>query len=174
MLAAGRRVQPADLGVLADWQPTPKFYDVNNGAFDTVEEAFVPFARGQMRVGADGRVWLARAMASDATTQDVTSLATWSSADVTGTGVASVDAAGRATGTAVGRATITATYLGFTDSASLTVTAAVPMSAASLEAEAQSLAAAKLLMEYSATLDNTKQALRWVTMPEIRDELNRK
>lgn len=72
--------------------------------------------------------FIATAVLSDATTQDVTSLATWSSADVTGTGVASVDAAGRATGTAVGRATITATYLGFTDSASLTVTAAVPMS----------------------------------------------
>lgn len=30
-----------------------------------------PFARGQMRVGADGSVWLARSMASDATTQEV-------------------------------------------------------------------------------------------------------
>ncbi|PSM30497.1 Ig-like domain-containing protein, partial [Haliangium sp. UPWRP_2] len=74
--------------------------------------------------------FVATAMLSDATTQDVTSLATWTTADVTGTGVASVDAAGRATGTAVGKATITATYLGFTDSASLTVTSAVPVSIA--------------------------------------------
>jgi putative ABC transport system permease protein len=29
-------------GVLDDWQPTPKFYDVNNGAFDKPEELFVP------------------------------------------------------------------------------------------------------------------------------------
>lgn len=36
------------VGVLADWQPTPKFYDLNNGAFDEVEEAFIPFARGAM------------------------------------------------------------------------------------------------------------------------------
>lgn len=36
------------IGVLADWQPTPKFYDVNNGAFDDVEEAFIPYARGAL------------------------------------------------------------------------------------------------------------------------------
>lgn len=31
-------------GVLDDWQPTPKFYDVNNGAFDKSEEVFVPLS----------------------------------------------------------------------------------------------------------------------------------
>lgn len=36
------------VGVLDEWQPTPKFYDLNNGAFDEVEEAFIPFARGAM------------------------------------------------------------------------------------------------------------------------------
>jgi putative ABC transport system permease protein len=36
------------VGVLDHWQPTPKFYDLNNGAFDDVEEAFIPFARGAM------------------------------------------------------------------------------------------------------------------------------
>lgn len=36
------------VGVLADWRPTPKFYDVNNGAFDEVEEAFIPYVRGTM------------------------------------------------------------------------------------------------------------------------------
>lgn len=31
------------VGVLDDWQPMPKFYDVNNGAFDESEEVFMPF-----------------------------------------------------------------------------------------------------------------------------------
>ncbi len=32
------------VGVLDDWQPIPKFYDVNNGAFDESEELFMPFS----------------------------------------------------------------------------------------------------------------------------------
>jgi putative ABC transport system permease protein len=31
------------VGVLAEWMPVPKFYDVNNGAFDEPEDVFVPF-----------------------------------------------------------------------------------------------------------------------------------
>jgi putative ABC transport system permease protein len=31
------------VGVLDNWQPVPKFYDVNNGAFDEPEEVFIPF-----------------------------------------------------------------------------------------------------------------------------------
>jgi putative ABC transport system permease protein len=31
------------VGVLDNWQPVPKFYDVNNGAFDKTEEVFMPF-----------------------------------------------------------------------------------------------------------------------------------
>ena len=31
------------VGVLDHWQPVPKFYDVNNGAFDETEELFMPF-----------------------------------------------------------------------------------------------------------------------------------
>ena len=31
------------VGVLDTWQPMPKFYDVNNGAFDESEEVFIPF-----------------------------------------------------------------------------------------------------------------------------------
>lgn len=31
------------IGVLADWNPTPKFYDVNNGAFDDAEDIYLPF-----------------------------------------------------------------------------------------------------------------------------------
>jgi putative ABC transport system permease protein len=34
------------IGVLADWQPTPKFYDLNNGEYDTPEDVFLPFALG--------------------------------------------------------------------------------------------------------------------------------
>jgi putative ABC transport system permease protein len=36
------------VGVLKDWQPAPKFYDLNNGAFNEVEAVFVPYARGAM------------------------------------------------------------------------------------------------------------------------------
>lgn len=32
------------VGVLDNWQPVPKYYDVNNGAFDDVENLFVPFS----------------------------------------------------------------------------------------------------------------------------------
>ena len=32
------------VGVLDEWQPTPKFYDVNNGAFQEVEEVYFPFS----------------------------------------------------------------------------------------------------------------------------------
>lgn len=31
------------VGVLADWHPSPKFFDLNNGSFDDPEEAYVPF-----------------------------------------------------------------------------------------------------------------------------------
>ena len=34
------------VGVLADWQPTPKFYDLNNGDYDTPEDIFLPFGLG--------------------------------------------------------------------------------------------------------------------------------
>jgi putative ABC transport system permease protein len=34
------------IGVLEDWAPTPKFYDLNNGAFDEIEELFVPYGVG--------------------------------------------------------------------------------------------------------------------------------
>ena len=70
----------------------------------------------------------ATATLSDATTQDVTNFAVWTTADVTGTGVASIDANGLATGTVVGTATVKATYLGYSGSATLMVTAAVPVS----------------------------------------------
>jgi putative ABC transport system permease protein len=31
------------VGVLDNWQPVPKFYDVNNGAFDKPEDVYMPF-----------------------------------------------------------------------------------------------------------------------------------
>jgi putative ABC transport system permease protein len=31
------------VGVLKDWQPTPKFYDLNEGAFTQADDAYVPF-----------------------------------------------------------------------------------------------------------------------------------
>ena len=34
------------VGVIEDWQPTPKFYDLNNGAFDETEEIFAPYSIG--------------------------------------------------------------------------------------------------------------------------------
>jgi len=36
------------IGVLADWAPTPKVYDLNNGSYDDSEDVFVPFKLGQM------------------------------------------------------------------------------------------------------------------------------
>ncbi|MCC2615352.1 ABC transporter permease [Aestuariibacter halophilus] len=41
MVMAGKTFRV--VGVMDNWQPTPKFYDVNNGAFDEVEEVYMPF-----------------------------------------------------------------------------------------------------------------------------------
>jgi putative ABC transport system permease protein len=35
------------VGVLDHWQPQPKFYDLNNGAFDTPEDVFIPWRWGE-------------------------------------------------------------------------------------------------------------------------------
>ena len=43
------------VGVLDDWAPTPKFYDLNNGAFDEIEELFVPFSLGVSLAGTERR-----------------------------------------------------------------------------------------------------------------------
>jgi putative ABC transport system permease protein len=34
------------VGVLKEWQPTPKFYDLNNGHYDAIEDVYAPFALG--------------------------------------------------------------------------------------------------------------------------------
>jgi putative ABC transport system permease protein len=35
------------VGVLDEWQPLPKFYDLNNGAFDAPEDVFIPWRSGE-------------------------------------------------------------------------------------------------------------------------------
>lgn len=42
-------------GVLDDWDPTPKFYDVNNMSFESAEDVFLPFSVGIAReIGSNG------------------------------------------------------------------------------------------------------------------------
>jgi putative ABC transport system permease protein len=52
------RIEDRDLrvvGVLEPWRPMPKFYDVLNGAFDGIEEIFMPFRLGtDMEAGSAG------------------------------------------------------------------------------------------------------------------------
>jgi putative ABC transport system permease protein len=36
------------VGVLDDWEPAPKFYDVSNGSFNQQEGAYIPFSWGQV------------------------------------------------------------------------------------------------------------------------------
>jgi putative ABC transport system permease protein len=48
------------VGVLADWFPQPKFYDVNNGPFDVPEDAYIPWgwlAPLQLLTGGDSDCW---------------------------------------------------------------------------------------------------------------------
>jgi len=43
------------IGVLDDWEPMPKFFDVSNGAFEDMEGAYVPFTWGQiLELGSHG------------------------------------------------------------------------------------------------------------------------
>jgi len=45
------------IGVLRTWTPAPKFYDLNNGPFDEIEEFFVPFGFGEsLRLASAGNV----------------------------------------------------------------------------------------------------------------------
>lgn len=62
---------------------------------------------------------------SDGSTQDATSMATWTIADRMGTGVALISSTGVARALSIGTATVTVTYMGRTASTTLTVTAAV-------------------------------------------------
>lgn len=43
------------VGVSEDWNPSPKFYDVNNGAFDEAEQIFIPLGVGmELELGSAG------------------------------------------------------------------------------------------------------------------------
>ncbi len=43
------------IGVLDDWEPYPKYFDVSNGAFSDMEGAYIPFTWGQvLEIGSDG------------------------------------------------------------------------------------------------------------------------
>ena len=43
------------VGVLDDWEPYPKYFDVSNGAFTDMEGAYVPFSWEQaLKLGSDG------------------------------------------------------------------------------------------------------------------------
>jgi hypothetical protein len=63
----------------------------------------------------------ATARLSDGSSQDVSAAAAWTSTDVMGVGVASVDASGQAKGQAAGQARISCTYRGLTATAALEV-----------------------------------------------------
>ena len=43
------------IGVLDDWEPVPKYFDVSNGSFSDMEGAYIPFAWGPLlELGSDG------------------------------------------------------------------------------------------------------------------------
>lgn len=57
--SVGRNVKMGDLylrvvGVTEEWRPTPRFYDLNSGAFDQHDEAFVPLSLLDRHRGAWG------------------------------------------------------------------------------------------------------------------------
>lgn len=55
------------VGVLADWQPMPKYFDVSNGAFQDLEGAYVPFEWGPiLELGSHGNTncWKTEVIAS--------------------------------------------------------------------------------------------------------------
>lgn len=48
------------VGVLKDWSPQPKFYDLNNGQFDVPEDAYLPFGWGaalELLTGGSSNCW---------------------------------------------------------------------------------------------------------------------
>jgi putative ABC transport system permease protein len=55
------------VGVLEDWQPMPKFYDVNNGPFEASEQVYIPWHWGEtMEVfsGGNSNCWKAENLTS--------------------------------------------------------------------------------------------------------------
>jgi putative ABC transport system permease protein len=70
--SVGRSVKLDDrdyriVGVLDDYHPVPKFYDLNNGSLDDPEDAWIPFARGQLleaQTAGNTNCWKAEALNS--------------------------------------------------------------------------------------------------------------
>jgi putative ABC transport system permease protein len=45
------------VGVMDDWQPVPRFYDLNNGRYGEVEQVFIPFSTARdLRLGHNGNM----------------------------------------------------------------------------------------------------------------------
>lgn len=80
--------------------------------------------------------FVATARLTDGTAQDVTALCTWTSTDLMGSGVASVDASGQAKGQSAGRAEISCSHRGAVGSATLEVKPATLVSLKLLPATA--------------------------------------
>jgi len=70
--SVGRTVRLGDsefrvVGVLDDWSPSPKFYDLNNGSFVDTEDAYIPFRWGEvneMQVVGNTNCWKSEAIES--------------------------------------------------------------------------------------------------------------
>ncbi len=86
---------------------------------EVVEIAVAP-STASIKKG-ESQQFTATATFSDTTTADITSTATWTALDASGSGIASINAAGLATGTGVGSAKITATSGGVSGTADLSV-----------------------------------------------------
>jgi putative ABC transport system permease protein len=63
--SVGRNIQWSNqqfriIGVLQDWSPQPKYYDLNNGPFDVAEDTYVPFGWGpalELLTGGSSNCW---------------------------------------------------------------------------------------------------------------------
>lgn len=112
----------------------------------------------------------ATATLTDGTTQDVSAMVAWTTTDVIGTGVASIDGTGLCTGNAVGQSTLHGAYRGLSSSASLTVTPAVLTSVAVTPAGAKVVQGT--YQEFSAVgtySDGTTQNLTQLAVWSVSD-----
>jgi uncharacterized protein YjdB len=106
-------------------------------------------------IGINGNVqFTATGVFSDSTTQDVTSLATWTSSDAT---VALIDTTGLATALTTGTTTVTADYQGMSGSSTLTVSTATLISISIAPANAVVPPHTKLQMTAIGTFSDSTQ-----------------
>lgn len=112
----------------------------------------------------------ALATLSDGATQDVTAVAAWSAADLSGTGVASVDSTGVARGNQIGKARITCSYGGRSAEAQLQVTPA-ELAGLSLEPKSVKLALGlgTKLSAIGQFTDGSQQDVSALTMWSVTD-----